>query len=105
MIKKIIILLTITLLLTSCASTINVTECLPEDPYGFWGGLWHGLIAPMSFIGGLFSDGIAIYSVNNNGGWYDFGYVVGLGTIFTSVVKIILWGFLLLLAIIKAIFS
>lgn len=69
----------IAVLLTSCADVTPVTDCLPEDPYGFFGGLWHGLIAPVSFFGSLFSDDIAMYAVNNNGGWYDFGFVLGAG--------------------------
>ena len=70
------------LLCTSCADVTNVKECLPGDPYGFWGGLWHGFIAPWSFIGSLFSDSIAVWAVNNNGGWYTFGFVLGSGILF-----------------------
>lgn len=67
------------LLLSGCADGVSVDECLPGDPYGFWGGLWHGLIVGFSFIGSLFSDDIVIYSVNNTGGWYDFGFMFGSG--------------------------
>ncbi|MBY5162780.1 hypothetical protein KR546_09835 [Nitriliruptoria bacterium AS10] len=48
---------------------------------GFWLGLWQGVIAPVTFVISLFSDGVGIYEVHNNGGWYDFGYVLGLGMI------------------------
>ena len=66
------------LLLTSCASNVNVHECLPVDsPSGFWAGTWHGMIMTFSFVGELFSDDIAIYAVNNNGIWYDFGFIGG----------------------------
>jgi hypothetical protein len=67
------------LLLTSCADVSHVQECLQptEHTYGFWGGTWHGMIMGFSFIGSLFSDDIAIYAVNNNGAWYDFGYIGG----------------------------
>jgi len=44
--------------------------------------LWHGFIAPVSFFVSLFSDNVALYAVNNNGGWYDFGFVLGAGIIF-----------------------
>jgi hypothetical protein len=44
--------------------------------------LWHGLIAPISFFGSLVSDNIAMYAMNNNGGWYDFGFVIGAGILF-----------------------
>lgn len=63
------------LLLTSCADSVQLS--LPGEPSGFWAGLWHGLILPISFIGSLFSDNIAIYAINNSGGWYDFGFYWG----------------------------
>ena len=63
-------------LFTSCADT---TACETNDPYGFWGGLWHGIITPFAFIGSLFSDNIAVYACNNSGGWYDFGFLIGVG--------------------------
>ncbi len=50
---------------------------------GFWWGLWHGIIAPFSFIGSLFDPDIAVYDVCNVGGWYDFGFCLGIGA-FTS---------------------
>jgi hypothetical protein len=28
---------------------------------GFWGGLWHGIIAPITFIVSLFATGVSIY--------------------------------------------
>ncbi len=42
-------------------------------------GLIHGYVIVFSFIGSLFSDSISIYSVPNNGGWYDFGFALGVG--------------------------
>lgn len=48
--------------------------------YGFWGGLWHGIIAPFSFIGSLFSKDVAVWAVNNNGGWYTLGFLLGIAT-------------------------
>jgi hypothetical protein len=49
------------------------------DPAGFWVGLWHGIIAPITFIVSLFSDGVRIYETNNRGRWYDFGFMLGIG--------------------------
>lgn len=72
----------VVVLFTSCADVTNIQSCVTVEPYGFFGELWHGLIAPLSFIGSLFSDSIAIYAVNNNGGWYDFGFVLGSGILF-----------------------
>lgn len=76
--------LLVAVLFTGCADVTPIKECVIDAPYGFWGGLWHGIIAPFSFIGSLFSDDIAMYAVNNNGGWYDFGFVLGAGILFGS---------------------
>ena len=78
----IILTLPILVFLTSCAEVIPIDECIYEEPYGFFGGLWHGIIAPFSFIASLFFDDIAMYAVNNNGNWYNFGFVIGAGILF-----------------------
>ena len=70
------------ILLTSCAQAIPIDACLETGSYGFFGGLWHGFIAPFSFIVSLFMDDVALYAVNNNGSWYDFGFVLGAGILF-----------------------
>ena len=41
-------------------------------------GLWHGFIFPVAWIVSLFVSKVAIYAVPNNGGWYDFGYFLGI---------------------------
>ena len=46
------------------------------DAPGFLLGLWHGFTSLFSFIGSLFTD-IRVYAFPNNGGWYDFGFVIG----------------------------
>ncbi len=77
-----IILLILYVLATSgCADVSHAQVTYPqgEHTYGFWGGLWHGMIAPIAFIGYLFSDDIAVYALNNNGGWYLFGFLLGVG--------------------------
>ena len=47
-------------------------------PAAFWAGLWHGIIAPLIFLIGLFSDKVKIYETKNNGRWYDFGFLIGV---------------------------
>ena len=47
-------------------------------PAGFWAGFWHGMIAPIVFIVGLFNPNLSIYETNNNGKWYDFGFLIGI---------------------------
>lgn len=77
--KLIFVLAAFTLLImTGCADVSHVQYLDPtEHTYGFWGGTWHGMIMIPSFIGSLIWDDVAVYAVNNNGAWYDFGYVGG----------------------------
>jgi hypothetical protein len=70
------------LVLSACAAGANPNLDVPTsegDVAGFWLGLWHGIIVPFTFIISLFSDTVSIYEVHNNGGWYDFGFVLGAG--------------------------
>ena len=64
------------LLLTACADQV-ATAVAPGAP-GFLWGLWHGFIFPLAWIVSLFDSGAAVYAVPNNGGWYDFGYFLGI---------------------------
>ncbi|MBN1837633.1 MAG: hypothetical protein JW820_17385 [Spirochaetales bacterium] len=49
---------------------------------GFWRGLWHGIIAPVTFVISLFTRSVQMYEVHNNGGWYNFGFLLGVIVIF-----------------------
>lgn len=80
--KKLFILILLLLLLSGCADSITFEEAVIMDKVGFWYGLWHGMIAAFAFIISLFSDSTAIYAIYNNGGWYDFGFVLGAGILF-----------------------
>jgi hypothetical protein len=54
------------------------TRDLSGAPANFWLGLWQGLIVFLSFIARWFDNNIVLYQVNNNGFWYNLGYVIGL---------------------------
>ena len=54
------------------------TRDLSGAPANFWLGLWQGLIVFLSFIASWFDNNIVLYQVNNNGFWYNLGYVIGL---------------------------
>ncbi|MDP2888977.1 MAG: hypothetical protein Q8P34_08430 [Bacteroidota bacterium] len=69
------------LLFSSCAEVQNIEACKMGQTYGFFGGLWHGIIAPASFVISLFTDDVAVWAVNNNGGWYAFGFLIGVGSL------------------------
>jgi uncharacterized spore protein YtfJ len=49
---------------------------------GFWYGLWNGAIAPITFIISLFNHKVQVYEVHNNGGWYNFGFMLGISVAF-----------------------
>jgi hypothetical protein len=66
------------LLLTACATQVSGTVLSDQDTPGFLLGLWHGFIFPFAWIGSLFSPDIAVYAVPNNGGWYNFGFFLGI---------------------------
>ena len=66
-----------TLSLAGCAATQSGEAVAAQAP-GFLLGLWHGFIFPIAWIVSLFADRVAIYAVPNNGGWYDFGYFLGI---------------------------
>jgi hypothetical protein len=72
------------ILMAGCANKEIVTNCLSGHTYGFWGGLWHGIIAPVDLILMLFRDDFTVFAQNNNGAWYAFGFLIGSGG----------WGFL-----------
>ncbi|MDP4270984.1 MAG: hypothetical protein Q8909_12775 [Bacteroidota bacterium] len=74
-----IFILMIIIGLCSCAQKEVVDACLKGHTYGFWGGLWHGFIAPFDLIGMIFRDNVTMYAQNNNGAWYAFGFLIGSG--------------------------
>ncbi|HEX6219782.1 MAG TPA: hypothetical protein VF115_01680 [Acidimicrobiia bacterium] len=72
------------LVLAACAAGPNPEVDTGPDPAGFWLGLWQGFIAPITFFISLFTDNVSIYEVNNNGNWYDFGFVIGAGLLLSG---------------------
>lgn len=75
----------VALFLTACVAGGNELLSTPSSEglvAGFWRGLWQGMIAPITFIISLFSDSVSIYEVHNNGGWYDFGFMLGVNAAF-----------------------
>ncbi len=74
-----IVLLTVMFLL------ITFSGCFPggntyssQEPAGFFSGIWHGWIAPLTLIVGLFKDEVRIYETFNTGWWYDFGFYIAV---------------------------
>ena len=76
-----------TLLAAGCAPGANDVERTPDKAgkvAGFWLGLWHGLIAPITFVISLFKKVVRLYEVHNNGNWYNLGFVLGAGLFFSG---------------------
>lgn len=65
-------------LLAACARQVPDAVQQGADAPNFLHGLWHGFIFPFAWIGSLFDPKIAVYAVPNNGGWYDFGFFLGI---------------------------
>ncbi len=63
-------------LLAACAQQVP-SAVAPQAP-GFLLGLWHGFIFPVAWFLSLIMPDVAVYAVPNNGGWYDFGYFLGI---------------------------
>ena len=78
--KMILVMLLVALVLSACAAGPNQLRNTPDEDgevAGFWRGLWHGIIAPITFIISLFNKGVTVFEVHNNGGWYSFGFLLG----------------------------
>jgi len=65
------------LLLSGCAA--EASPAATGGSAGFWLGLWHGLILPVTFVVSLFNDSVAVYEIPNKGHLYDLGFVFGAG--------------------------
>jgi hypothetical protein len=64
---------------------LALSGCVPGDgansagrPAGFFSGIWHGWIAPVSLVYSIFNHDIGIYEVYNTGFWYDLGYYMAI---------------------------
>lgn len=73
---KLLLILPLIVLLSSCAA--GNPQFSQEAPAGFWYGLWHGIIAVISLVIHLFNDNVLVYEINNTGGWYDAGFLLGV---------------------------
>lgn len=78
---KLIAFLAFILILAAC--TAGDSQFSNDTPAGFWYGLWHGVISIISLIIHIFNQNVLVYEINNSGGWYDFGFLLGV---------IVVWG-------------
>lgn len=83
-VRILVILIMLVMVLAACAAGTNPQvgeEAADGTVAGFWLGLWHGIIAPITFVVSLFNSEVNVYEVYNNGGWYNFGFVLGAGVL------------------------
>ncbi len=74
--KRVVVLLLLVVVLAGCLPGDGASS--PDEPAGFFSGVWHGWIAPISLIVSLFNEDIGIYEIYNTGGWYDFGFYIAI---------------------------
>lgn len=70
------LLLSLALALDGCATQVHGT--VQSGAPGFFFGLLQGIIAPIAWVVSLFRADVSVYAVPNNGGWYNFGFLLGL---------------------------
>ena len=72
------LLLALPLVLTACATQVSSAVAHTAATPGFLLGVWHGFIFPLAWVLSLFVPDVAVYAVPNDGGWYDFGFFIGI---------------------------
>jgi len=75
--KKYIIFFVVLILFTGCGG-VNIAE--QTNSAGFFSGIWDGWTVFFAFIGNMFGVNMNIYEVQNTGNWYNFGFLLGIGS-------------------------
>ena len=75
---RILLIAGVAVVVASCTATQTPGATDPAAP-NFLFGLWHGFIAPITFVVSVFSETVRIYAVPNTGLGYDLGFMLGLG--------------------------
>ena len=86
MIKLFFVVLICVIIFSGCAAGPNPLKGKSTDAAdssaGFLLGLWHGIIVVIAFIVSWFKSSVSVYEVHNNGGWYNFGFILGVSMFF-----------------------
>lgn len=72
----VLMLAALLMLLTSCAPGDGTNTA--SNPAGFFSGIWHGWIAPITLVVSIFNKNISIYEMYNVGFWYDLGFYMAI---------------------------
>lgn len=81
-----VLVVAVSLTVVACTAGPGLADTAPGAP-GFWQGLWHGLISPVTFWVSLFNQGVSIYEVHNSGHWYDAGFMIGVSAVFSGIAR------------------
>ncbi|MFP4510808.1 MAG: hypothetical protein ACLFNQ_11845, partial [Spirochaetaceae bacterium] len=76
--SRIMLLLVLIVILAACAPGTARFEADEDPPAGFFWGVWHGWIAPVSLVWQLFNRSVGVYEANNSGFWYDLGFYLAI---------------------------
>ena len=89
--KKLVIFILMAVLLViiaGCAPGPNPAVNTPNEQgrvATVWLGLWHGIIAPVTLIISIYDKTVHMYDVHNDGAWYNFGFLLGVGVFFGAL--------------------
>jgi hypothetical protein len=81
------VVVVLTLALSGCAA--HYTPDAIADPYGFFSGIWHGIIFPLALLANILSWLLSLAGISflasveiigrpNSGLWYYVGFALGL---------------------------
>ena len=73
-------------MLVGCMAGPNTLANTPDQQGRIGGlglGIWHGFIAPVTFVVSLFNNDVHMYDVHNNGNQYNIGFILGLVLFFS----------------------
>ncbi len=82
-IKKMLGVLLIAITLSACAP--GTDSYSSDDRAGFFSGVWHGWIAPVTLVWQIFDDEVRVYEPDNTGWFYDFGFYIAVISGFGSI--------------------
>jgi fructose-specific phosphotransferase system IIC component len=80
---RIVLILLVLIMVMSCFP--GTLESETSRPAGFLMGIWHGWIAPLSLIVGIFDAEVHVFDSYNTGWWYEFGFYIAIISGFGSL--------------------
>jgi hypothetical protein len=75
--KPFLVLFAVAVVLTGCTAIGLPPSRLAGSP-GFWLGVWHGMIFPITVFVSMFNPAVGVYAAVNDGLWYNLGYFGGI---------------------------